>query len=875
MSARTSRTLLVRYVGWALALLAFFAVLVPGQLAHADVEWPPSGNKLNAEVTDWSIVKPDGSEASVDNPLQQSAGENTLKVSWKLPQGTTVSKGDWFQINALDVPDGHYKPFRFESMNEWIPLEVGGKVVGHWRATATKFSPIAIQVVFDGDLEGSDFGFSGNFDVANIGVQTQSNTGQNGDWTDMVTVGGITQEFGFKKQAPIPLKSDALEKQAGTVSSDAVVWIGYFGRSVSANLAASQGKTVGEPLPNYIVEDPLIEGAEFENLVIFAPLFRIEKDDQGVQQAYVPAVYEKVVTDRFTRVDQSAGQTYAEFKGSLTPRQWGVYKDADGSQTFVLNMGDLGVKDGGGLTFQDVLGAGTEPGTFAKGQGLVSDAVAQAMNEAFGSTNSIGGQIPTYYINLKTSYGVQAVSTIKNNTMTMGATSSTASAKIDVDGGNVTARSGEAILVKFDEDTGRVIPGAEFKLQKQAADGTWADCQPVSGEVVRATGENGQVSFEGLGLGTYRFVEVAAAPYYDIATVVYDPSDTFTVTENDAGHVVRASNALQNPYKEIASGSGADSSSATVGDEITYTIGYRNDSGAVVEAAMFDDLDANVEFVSASDGGVYDKTTHRVTWSQASLQPQVEMIRTVTVKVLDSAVGIGKVYNTGGVIVSGKEIPTNKVETPVVPEPLQPQPGVLSGAASLSGMKALSGSELAEGQFSFQLKALTDGAPMPKGSSNGVCTTANGANGAYAFGDITYTTPGVYEYAVSEVNDGQENVIYDDHVAKVTVTVSEPASPGGAYQVEVKTEGSLDFSNTFEAVVVPDPDPEPAPKPEPAPEPKPLDQDASPSSDASKSRTATPRTGDDNLPLVAGALATAGVAAVSGAYALRRARKRF
>ena len=147
------------------------------------------------------------------------------------------------------------------------------------------------------------------------------------------------------------------------------------------------------------------------------------------------------------------------------------------------------------------------------------------------------------------------------------------------------------------------------------------------------------------------------------------------------------------------------------------------------------------------------------------------------------------------------------------------------------------------------------------------------------------------------MNDGQENVIYDDHVAKVTVTVSEPASPGGAYQVEVKTEGSLDFSNTFEAVVVPDPDPapdpepepdpeptperepapdpEPAPKPEPAPEPKPLDQDASPSSDASKSRTATPRTGDDNLPLVAGALATAGVAAVSGAYALRRARKRF
>lgn len=54
----------------------------------------------------------------------------------------------------------------------------------------------------------------------------------------------------------------------------------------------------------------------------------------------------------------------------------------------------------------------------------------------------------------------------------------------------------------------------------------------------------------------------------------------------------------------------------------------------------------------------------------------------------------------------------------------------------------------AEGQnFPPPMKALTDGAPMPRALLT-ACTTASGANGAYAFGDITHDSS-VYEYAVS------------------------------------------------------------------------------------------------------------------------------
>lgn len=70
----------------------------------------------------------------------------------------------------------------------------------------------------------------------------------------------------------------------------------------------------------------------------------------------------------------------------------------------------------------------------------------------------------------------------------------------------------------------------------------------------------------------------------------------------------------------------------------------------------------------------------------------------------------------------------------------------------LGASKVLSGEDLKEGQFSFQLKD-ADGKVLQ--------TAKNAADGTVGFEAISYDKPGTYAYSISEVDDGQKNVTYD------------------------------------------------------------------------------------------------------------------
>ncbi len=85
--------------------------------------------------------------------------------------------------------------------------------------------------------------------------------------------------------------------------------------------------------------------------------------------------------------------------------------------------------------------------------------------------------------------------------------------------------------------------------------------------------------------------------------------------------------------------------------------------------------------------------------------------------------------------------------------------------ASLSVTKELKGGALAAGQFSFKLTG-SDGAPMPEAT-----TATNSANGAVVFGPISYDEVGEYDYTITEVNDGQDGIAYDENTDR-TVHVS-------------------------------------------------------------------------------------------------------
>ena len=97
--------------------------------------------------------------------------------------------------------------------------------------------------------------------------------------------------------------------------------------------------------------------------------------------------------------------------------------------------------------------------------------------------------------------------------------------------------------------------------------------------------------------------------------------------------------------------------------------------------------------------------------------------------------------------------------------------------------------------FTFNLAAVTEGAPMPENTT----AVATEAAPTAVFGEITYEKAGTYEYTITEVNDGADGVTYDVAPHKVVVTVTKAEDETNALTAEVKYDGadSLVVTNTY------------------------------------------------------------------------------
>ena len=88
---------------------------------------------------------------------------------------------------------------------------------------------------------------------------------------------------------------------------------------------------------------------------------------------------------------------------------------------------------------------------------------------------------------------------------------------------------GKVVLTKVDADDETVkLPGAVFKLEERAADGTWTD---LPGYEALTTDGGGLITVEDLVVGTYRFVEVSAPEGYELETTPIE----FTLAEDTPG----------------------------------------------------------------------------------------------------------------------------------------------------------------------------------------------------------------------------------------------------------------------------------------------------------------------------------------------------
>ena len=98
---------------------------------------------------------------------------------------------------------------------------------------------------------------------------------------------------------------------------------------------------------------------------------------------------------------------------------------------------------------------------------------------------------------------------------------------------------------------------------------------------------------------------------------------------------------IPTPEKDVFSKLGEPSINTypvQIGENIIYTVSYKNPSDYGKTAVITDALPEDVGFVTASDGGVYDKDTHTVRWSMETGAHEEGTV-SVEVKVLDSATG--------------------------------------------------------------------------------------------------------------------------------------------------------------------------------------------------------------------------------------------
>ena len=148
---------------------------------------------------------------------------------------------------------------------------------------------------------------------------------------------------------------------------------------------------------------------------------------------------------------------------------------------------------------------------------------------------------------------------------------------------------------------------------------------------------------------------------------------------------------------------------------------------------------------------------------------------------------------------------------------------------TFGGTKVLTGAELAAGQFAFQLK---------DAQGNVVATATNAADGSLVFEPVSLDAAGEYHLTLSEVNDAQDNVTYDDHVYQLDVTVAD-GGEGSLYVASYTVDGGTDLPVFENAYVTPEAPSEPA---------------------APQAPAAVPNTGDATspaLPLAIGACALA------------------
>lgn len=404
--------------------------------------------------------------------------------------------------------------------------------------------------------------------------------------------------------------------------------------------------------------------------------------------------------------------------------------------------------------------------------------------------------------------------------------------------------SGTKVLENTDSATMRTPADGEF---------TFALIDVATGQEIDRTTNVGNaftfkaISYTATGSHAYQVKEVAGQD----GTITYSDAVldvTVSVTDDGSGQLTATANktaadlTFTNTYTPTATTATITGTKALTGRDLAegeFSFDLKDADGNVVQTVQngadgtfgfaplqLDKVGTYVYTVSEQVGAATNGVTYDTTVFTATV--------TVTENAETHALEAQVAYSTGGK--AADAVAFSNSYAPAATE------------VKLGASKVLSGKDLKEGQFSFQLKD-ADGKVLQ--------TAKNAADGTVGFKAISYDKPGTYGYSISEVNDAQKNVTYDAAEHQVTVTVTDDGAGHLVATVTYDGDAAPVFKNTYTPPTTPPVNPPTEPPTNP-----PVSKEEKPG---------LPNMGDTSLsPMALGGIAGGAVVLIATGVILRR-----
>ena len=401
----------------------------------------------------------------------------------------------------------------------------------------------------------------------------------------------------------------------------------------------------------------------------------------------------------------------------------------------------------------------------------------------------------------------------------------------------------------------KVLKNADPATTRTPADGefTFALIDVATGQEIDRTTNVGNaftfkaISYTATGSHAYQVKEVAGQD----GTITYSDAVldvTVSVTDDGSGQLTATANktaadlTFTNTYTPTATTATITGTKALTGRDLAegeFSFDLKDAAGNVVQTVQ-NGVDGTFNFapLQLDKAGTYVYTvseqvgaaTNGVTYDTTVFTATVTVTENAETHALEAQVAYSKGGKAADVVAFSNSYAPAATEV------------------KLGASKVLSGEDLKEGQFSFQLKD-TDGKVLQ--------TAKNAADGTVGFEAISYDKPGTYGYSISEVNDAQKNVTYDAAEHQVTVTVTDD---GAGHLVATVAYGG-DVAPVFKNTYTPPTTPPVNPPTNPPSKPPVL----------KKEKPGLPEMGDTSLsPMALGGIAGGAVVLIAAGVILRR-----